>query len=174
MKYFYFSTIITLNKENLQKFKILRESAQNNVLIRFRKKRIEIELAEVEPLIQEARSAVGSIKSESLTEIRSLRAPPEIIRDILEGVLRLMGIQDTSWNSMKTFLAKRGVKDEIRYFSKILEELNHFINSQRYILRNTFLRYSSGTNLLLINCSMISDHLMPTAFNLQIGKPLKN
>lgn len=68
----------------------------------------------MEPLIQEARSAVGSIKSESLSEIRSLRAPPEIIRDILEGVLRLMGIQDTSWNSMKTFLAKRGIKEEIR------------------------------------------------------------
>lgn len=80
-----------------------------------RKKGIEIELSEVEPLIQEARSAIGSIKAESLSEIRSLRAPPEIIRDILEGVLRLMGIQDTSWNSMKTFLAKRGVKDEIRY-----------------------------------------------------------
>ena len=44
---------------------------------------------------------------------RSLRAPPEVIRDILEGVLGLMGIQDTSWNSMKNFLAKRGVKDEI-------------------------------------------------------------
>jgi len=27
-----------------------------------------------------------------------------------------MGVQDTSWNSMKTFLAKRGVKDEILSF----------------------------------------------------------
>ena len=45
---------------------------------------------------------------------RSLRAPPEVIRDILEGVLTLMGVGDTSWNSMKTFLAKRGVKEEIK------------------------------------------------------------
>ena len=45
---------------------------------------------------------------------RSMRAPPEVIRDILEGVLTLMGILDTSWNSMKTFLAKRGVKEEIK------------------------------------------------------------
>lgn len=80
-----------------------------------RKAEIEEELSEVEPLIQEARAAVGNIKTESLSEIRSLRAPPEIIRDILEGVLKLMGTQDTSWNSMKTFLAKRGVKEEIRY-----------------------------------------------------------
>lgn len=70
----------------------------------------------MEPLIKEAGAAVGNIKTESLSEIRSLRAPPDIIRDILEGVLRLMGIQDTSWNSMKTFLAKRGVKEDIRSF----------------------------------------------------------
>lgn len=79
-----------------------------------RKEQIDAELAEVEPILAKAQSAVGNIKSESLSEIRSLRAPPDVIHDILEGVLRLMGIQDTSWNSMKTFLAKRGVKEDIR------------------------------------------------------------
>lgn len=69
----------------------------------------------MEPILQEARSAVGNIKTEALSEIRSLRAPPDIIRDILEGVLRLMGTQDTSWNSMKTFLSKRGVKEDIKF-----------------------------------------------------------
>lgn len=64
--------------------------------------------------MQMAKSAVGNIKNEALSEIRSLRAPPDVIRDILEGVIRLMGIRDMSWNSMKTFLAKRGVKDDIR------------------------------------------------------------
>lgn len=64
--------------------------------------------------MEEARAAVGDIKPEALSEIRSLRAPPKVIRDILEGVLRLMGIQDTSWNSMKTFLSKRGVKEDIK------------------------------------------------------------
>lgn len=53
------------------------------------------------PLVNEAKLAVGNIKPESLSEIRSLRMPPDIIRDILEGVLRLMGIFDTSWVSMK-------------------------------------------------------------------------
>ncbi|PSN45379.1 Cytoplasmic dynein 2 heavy chain 1 [Blattella germanica] len=66
--------------------------------------------------MESLKDPVGNIKSESLSEIRSMRAPPDIIRDILEGVLRLMGILDTSWNSMKTFLAKRGVKEEIRTF----------------------------------------------------------
>lgn len=46
--------------------------------------------------------------------MRSLRAPPDVVRDVLEGVLRLMGIADTSWHSMKNFLSKRGVKEDIR------------------------------------------------------------
>ena len=62
---------------------------------------IDAELVDIMPLVEEAQKAVGSIKSESLSEIRSLRAPPDVIRDILEGVLRLMGIFDTSWVSMK-------------------------------------------------------------------------
>ncbi|KAL3878520.1 hypothetical protein ACJMK2_030860 [Sinanodonta woodiana] len=93
-----------------------QSAAKENALLETRKKAIDKEMKEVEPLIQEAKTAVGNIKTESLSEIRSLRAPPDVIRDILEGVLRLMGIFDTSWVSMKSFLAKRGVKEEIQTF----------------------------------------------------------
>ena len=78
-----------------------RQAAEEDKVLQQRKKVIDKELAEVEPLVQEAKAAVGNIKTESLSEIRSLRAPPDVIRDILEGVLRLMGIFDTSWVSMK-------------------------------------------------------------------------
>ncbi|XP_056467776.1 cytoplasmic dynein 2 heavy chain 1 isoform X1 [Gadus chalcogrammus] len=78
--------------------------------------KIDDELQEVQPLVDEAKRAVGNIKSEALSEIRSLRMPPDVIRDILEGVLRLMGIFDTSWVSMKSFLAKRGVREDIATF----------------------------------------------------------
>ncbi|XP_024946848.1 cytoplasmic dynein 2 heavy chain 1 isoform X2 [Cephus cinctus] len=87
-----------------------RESAE----LARRKADIEGELCKVEPLVEQAAQAVAGIGTDALAEVRSLRAPPAPVRDVLEGVLRLMGIRDTSWNSMKTFLAKRGVKDEIR------------------------------------------------------------
>ncbi|XP_046488904.1 cytoplasmic dynein 2 heavy chain 1 [Neodiprion pinetum] len=87
-----------------------RESAE----VARRKGDIEAELGRVEPLVAEAAQAVAGISADALAEVRSLRAPPAPVRDVLEGVLRLMGIRDTSWNSMKTFLAKRGVKDELR------------------------------------------------------------
>ncbi|KAJ3042257.1 Cytoplasmic dynein 2 heavy chain 1 [Rhizophlyctis rosea] len=82
-----------------------------------RKAAIEKELADVEPLIKKSQEAVGEIRPESLTEIRSLRAPPPAVRDVLEGVLRLMGILDMSWNSMKGFLGKRTIKEEIMNFN---------------------------------------------------------
>ncbi|GJQ81468.1 btv [Trypoxylus dichotomus] len=122
----------TMEHANTQKqeMEVLKRNTENeNEQLVKRKREIELELAEVEPLIKEAAAAVGNIKAESLSEIRSLRAPPDIIRDILEGVLRLMGIQDTSWNSMKTFLAKRGVKEDIRSFdaSRITTENRHAV-----------------------------------------------
>ncbi|CAK1578266.1 unnamed protein product [Parnassius mnemosyne] len=85
-----------------------------NEKLQIRKKEIEAELASVEPVIKAAQAAVGEIRPEALSEIRSLRAPPDVVRDVLEGVLRLMGIADTSWHSMKNFLSKRGVKEDIR------------------------------------------------------------
>ncbi|MGH0159576.1 UNVERIFIED_CONTAM: hypothetical protein FKN15_075087 [Acipenser sinensis] len=94
------------------KYKIAEEVSK----IEERKATIEGELKEVQPLVDEAKHAVGNIKPESLSEIRSLRMPPDVIRDILEGVLRLMGIFDTSWVSMKSFLAKRGVREDIATF----------------------------------------------------------
>jgi dynein heavy chain 2 len=74
--------------------------AENKKLAK-RKNEIEDELKEIQPLIDEAKRAVGQISSDTLTEIRSLRAPPDAVKDILEGVLRLMGTQDTSWASMR-------------------------------------------------------------------------
>ncbi|XP_068122972.1 cytoplasmic dynein 2 heavy chain 1 isoform X2 [Hyperolius riggenbachi] len=96
--------------------KIKHKIAEESAKIEQRQRQIDDELKDVQPLVEEAKQAVGNIKPESLSEIRSLRMPPDIIRDILEGVLRLMGIFDTSWFSMKSFLAKRGVREDIVTF----------------------------------------------------------
>ena len=90
-----------------------------------RKKKVEAELEEVQPLLEEAKRAVSGINKDNLNEIRSLKMPPEPIRDVLEGVLRLMGNFDTSWISMKRFLGNRSVKEEILNFDsrKITPEI---------------------------------------------------
>ena len=77
---------------------------------------IEKQLSGVQPLLDAAKEAVGHIKAENLNEIRALKMPPEAIRDVLEAVLCVMGIFDTSWISMKKFLAQRGVVQSILDF----------------------------------------------------------
>ncbi|KAI8621722.1 dynein heavy chain and region D6 of dynein motor-domain-containing protein [Chytriomyces sp. MP71] len=114
-----------------------------------RKEGIERELAEVEPIVKQAQAAVGEIKNESLTEIRSLRAPPPAVRDVLEGVLRLMGNLDMSWNSMKGFLGKRTVKDEIMNFNartitpSVRESVNALLKSKGESFEESVIRRSS-------------------------------
>ena len=117
----------TEQKNEMEVLKV--QQSEERVKLEKRKKAIDIELSEVEPLIQEAKQAVGNIKPETLSEIRALRAPPDVIRDILEGVLRIMGVFDTSWGSMRSFLARRGVKEEIQSFDarKISPEIRESV-----------------------------------------------
>jgi dynein heavy chain 2 len=83
---------------------------------RARKAAVEEQLEGVMPLVEQAKAAVGSIRKENLDEIRSLKMPPEAIADVLSAVLLLLGINDTSWVSMKKFLGSRGVKEDILGF----------------------------------------------------------
>lgn len=82
--------------------------------IEAQKAQIELQLKDVQPLIEEARQAVGAIKTSDLNEIRSLRAPPETIRDILEAVLLFMGILDSSWSSMRRYIFY--LESQINYY----------------------------------------------------------
>ncbi|KAJ3215292.1 Cytoplasmic dynein 2 heavy chain 1 [Dinochytrium kinnereticum] len=114
-----------------------------------RKQSIEHELADVEPVVKAAQSAVGEIKNESLSEIRSLRAPPPAVRDVLEGVLKLMGILDMSWNSMKGFLGKRTIKDEIMNFDarnitkQVRDSVMELLKSKKESFEESVIRRSS-------------------------------
>ena len=95
---------------------IKQQQAEERAKLEKRKRAIDIELSEIGPVVAEAKKAVGNIKAETLSEIRALRMPPKVIMDILEGVLCLMGIQDTSWSNIRSFLARTGVKEEIQTF----------------------------------------------------------
>jgi dynein heavy chain 2 len=92
---------------------IRKTVAQNEAETNERKGAIESELSEIQPILDEAKQAVGGIKPDHLNEIRSLTAPPEAIADVLAAVLTMLGVQDLSWLSMKKFLQNRGVKDDI-------------------------------------------------------------
>lgn len=127
---------ITASMETASKQRTIVEDLQQSLgteeaKLAQRKKAIDIELAEVGPLLEQTKKAVGGIKPASLNEIRALRSPPAAVRDILVGVLTLMGIHDSSWVSMRSFLAKRGIKEEIINFDarKITPEVREQVEA---------------------------------------------
>jgi len=89
------------------------KAAEAAEITRARKKVIETELADILPVLEAARTAVGGIERSNIEEIRSLKMPPPAIADVLSAVLILLGIDDISWLSMKKFLGGRGVIAEI-------------------------------------------------------------
>jgi dynein heavy chain 2 len=95
---------------------VKRNVAENERRTQERKGEIEAELSEIQPVLDMAKQAVGQIRSDHLTEIRSLPNPPEAVQDVLQAVLMLLGVQDHSWQSMKKFLSNRGVKEDILNF----------------------------------------------------------
>ncbi|XP_023209639.1 cytoplasmic dynein 2 heavy chain 1-like, partial [Centruroides sculpturatus] len=119
-----------LNEARLLVDNLKSKAAEQSKLLAEKQAEADDALKQITSSMSKAKAAVGNIRSEALSEIRSLRAPPDIIRDILEGVLRLMGIFDTSWVSMKSFLSKRGVKEEIISFDarKITPEIRYSVD----------------------------------------------
>ncbi len=115
-----------------------------------RKGKIENELKHTQPLIDEARKAVGSIRTEHLSEIRGYRIPPEAVHHVLSAVLALMGNLDTSWASMKKFLANTGVIGTVLNFDAHSiaparrKEVQDFINSKANSFEQSYIRGISG------------------------------
>lgn len=69
-------------------------------------------LDSVQPILDGARKAVSGISVAHLNEIRSLPVPPPIIRDVLEGVLRLLGSDDTTWEGILSNVIVNILTDE--------------------------------------------------------------
>ena len=142
--------------ERRKEVQVLREEMQEEQKkTEEQKSKIQIELRDVQPVLEQAQKAVGGIKSDNLNEIRSLKMPPEAIHDVLSAVLLLLGIRDTSWLSMKNFLGKRGVKDEI---------LNYDAHNMTPRFENKLLKRCSQRHHLLMTqiytgCLLLQPHL---------------
>lgn len=103
--------------ERKQETELLQRNLQEEeAKIKVTKTSIEAELKDIGPLVEEAKKAVGGIQKSNLDELKSLKMPPEAIHDVLNAVLRIFGVFDASWNSMKKFLSNRSIIESILDF----------------------------------------------------------
>nr|CCC94835.1 putative dynein heavy chain [Trypanosoma congolense IL3000] len=123
------------------------KTEQEEIVVK--RKKVEEELSGITPMLESAREAVSSIRSEQLNEIRSLKSPPEPVKDVLEAVLALLGVNDVSWQSMRKFLGERGVKERILDFdaknisTSIRENVSRLINQKAVSFKQETIRRAS-------------------------------
>lgn len=111
--------------------RLQKQLSGENSMIAERQTAVQEQLKDVQPLVDAAKRAVAQIKNDQIAEIRSLKSPPEAIYDVLEvwmlvcinvldvplqGVMRVLGQDDMSWNGMKKFLGQKTVKENIMAF----------------------------------------------------------
>lgn len=108
--------MLEVSDQKAQMIEVSKQVESKQGEIQVRQNEIQEQLKDVQPAIDEALSAVSCIRPKDLQEITVLRAPPDTIRDILEAVLSMMGIFDTSWQSMKNVLRERGFREKILNF----------------------------------------------------------
>ncbi|CAD8135851.1 unnamed protein product [Paramecium octaurelia] len=81
--------------------------------IKVSKDKVEDELRDVNPLVQEAQNAVKGISKSHLDELKSLAQPPPAIYDVLGAVMKVFKQTEINWKAIKKFLGNKQVIDQI-------------------------------------------------------------
>ena len=76
---------------------------------RFIEQRQEVvkqDLADAEPAVEDARSAVGNIKRQHLQEVRAMANPPEAVKLAMESVCTVLGHKIDSWRTVQGIIRR--------------------------------------------------------------------
>ena len=71
-----------------------------------RKDVVNADLAKAEPAVRDAADAVGNIKRQHLTEVRSMGNPPDGVKRSLEAVCTLLGHKVDSWKTIQAIVRR--------------------------------------------------------------------
>eukprot|EP00796_Vickermania_ingenoplastis_P004422 gene4422-3221_t len=95
--------------------KIQKDLGKEQKAVQERKTVIEDRLSGIQPMLDAALSAVSSIRSDYLAELKSMKQPPPAVLDVLEGVIVLTtGAKDINWTVMRKMLGD--IKTQILSF----------------------------------------------------------
>lgn len=93
------------NKKESEKLQV--QLAEQNAVIETNKEQAMAQLSNVEPMVEEAKKSVSSIKKQHLDEIRALSKPPQKVRMALEAVVILLGAGRLEWKDIRRKLQER-------------------------------------------------------------------
>lgn len=133
------ATLKASEQQKTQVNELSRELELKRLKMLKKSETLELELAKVSPMLEASRTEIKQhLKPEALNEIKTLRAPPKTIKDILDALFILLGARDLTWSSMKSYLASRSLKDELtnyefqhRISEDMLSSVERLISSEK-------------------------------------------
>ncbi|CAB3408082.1 unnamed protein product [Caenorhabditis bovis] len=97
---------------------------------------VESDLAQVEPAVAEAQTAVQGIKKNQLVEVKSMSSPPVVVKLTLEAICILLGENvGTDWKAIRQVMMKEDFMSRILQFDtesitpSILKEMEKYIQN---------------------------------------------
>jgi dynein heavy chain 1 len=89
---------------------------QQDDFIRQRQEIVKEDLAQAEPAVLEALAAVGNIKKQHLSEVRSMANPPEAVKLAMESACTVLGHQIDSWKTVQSVIRREDFISSIQNF----------------------------------------------------------
>lgn len=77
---------------------------------------VKEDLAQAEPAVLEALAAVGNIKKQHLSEVRSMANPPETVKLAMESACTLLGHHVESWKTVQSIIRRDDFISSIQNF----------------------------------------------------------
>lgn len=90
--------------------------AEQDRMIDERKSAVMAELAEAQPAVEQASSAVGNIKKQHLAEVRTMPNPPEAVKIAMESACSVLGHQIDSWKTVQGLIRRDDFISSIQHF----------------------------------------------------------
>lgn len=128
-------TMTELTKQQDQMDVIQQDLTRKEGELSAQREEIDKQLADIKPTLQAASEKVSQIRPEHLSEIKSFTAPPPLVRDVLTGVVLLLGNQNTSWAGIKQAISNSGFLMSILKFdphnvtNKMINDVENFIKT---------------------------------------------
>lgn len=89
---------------------------QQDEYIQQRQAIVKDDLAQAEPAVLEALAAVGNIKKQHLSEVRSMANPPEAVKLAMESACSVLGHQVDSWKTVQSIIRREDFISSIQNF----------------------------------------------------------
>ncbi|CAH0551344.1 unnamed protein product [Brassicogethes aeneus] len=93
-------------KKKVQSQEIQQQLAGQTIHIEQKRTEVMADLAQVEPAVIDAQTAVKSIKKQQLVEIRTMANPPAVVKLALESICLLLGENASDWKSIRTVIMR--------------------------------------------------------------------